>query len=244
MRIKTLTTEAVIGENTAFTNAVFSPDGLFVAGSLYTGWIIVWDYNAEAVIFKMNHGNNPIFALDYSSDGSIIASGSINQDIRIWDAKKGGLLKVLIGHTGIINAVCFSHDGQRLFSASDDNTIICWDVREERIIWRNMSFSDKVKSIKHSWDGKYVVAISYDCEKPIVVCDSKTGMILATYKGLVEPANSVAFSPNGSNIAADVANGVFAIWNFPSLQELMDSTREALSGKVLSPEEQELYYLE
>ena len=229
--LKQLTAIEAIGEQTAFTNAVFSPNGDLVVASSYTGWVVIWDYNAGEIINKVMHGNNPIFALDYCPDGCKFASGSVNQDIRVWDVNSGQLKVVLEGHTGIINSIRYSPDGKNIISASDDRTIICWDANNGKIIWKNTCFIDRVISLNYSNDGKYFVAATDDFDKPIVVCDSQKGIILAIYKGLTTPANSVTFSPDGRCIAADTANGIIVFWDFPRLQELINQTRERLNDR-------------
>lgn len=242
--VKTFNAISVINEETHFMSVVLSPDGKRVAATMHNGKIAIWNIDTASVVSIMNHDTNPVNCVDYSSDGKCIVSGSINHNIKIWNVENGELIMTLNGHTGIINTIIYSPDSKQIVSASDDKSIICWDAKNGNIHWKNMSCSGTVRSLAFSPDGKIVVAVTDDENEPVIVCDSQSGVILVSYKGLAQPANSISFSPDNRHFATVGENGVITVWYFPPLQELIDQTRERLKDRPLTPEERKRYYLE
>jgi WD40 repeat protein len=55
---------------------------------------------------------------------------------------------------------------------------------------------------------------------------------------------TASFSPDGRYIVSASADGTVKIWDFPPLQELIDSTRERFKDRELTQEEKRKYYLE
>ena len=58
-----------------------------------------------------------------------------------------------------------------------------------------------------------------------------------------EEVEKVAFSPNGKQILYVLANRKVKIWDFQSLQELVEETKVRFKDTPLTPEEREEYYL-
>ncbi len=228
------------------TYVAFCFHGKRVVSVSMGGEVVIWDLESGIKLYSWKHKSDVVKGATISPDEKRIAFTTIytHQGIYICDIETGEMISTLKGHTKTVNSVMFSPDGKQLFSASDDKTIICWDAESGNIIWQLQGFAERVVSINTSHNGKYIVAVTCDIDKPVVVCDSQTGKVLVSYSGLMEPANVVSFSPNDRNIATAETDGTIVIWSFPPLQDLIDQTRERFKNRPLTLEERKQYYLE
>ena len=79
-----------------------------------------------------------------------------------------------------------------------------------------------------------------EAESAFIVVTQYDNAILA---GHTSGVNSASFSPDGKRIVS-AGDNTIRIWDYPSLQELIDETRERSKNRQLTPEERRKYYLE
>lgn len=230
----------------AISHVAFFEKDTHIVSTAYNGEVVIWDIASGEKSYSWKHKSDVIRGATISPDEQRIAFTTIypHQGIYLCNIKTGEIVNTLKGHTQTVNSVAFSPDGSLLASASDDNTIICWGAETGEIIWQLYGFAARVSSLTYSHNGKFVVAITDDIDNPIVVCDSQSGNILVTYRGLVEPIDSVSISPDDRRIVSAGVDGTLIIWDFPPLQELINQTCERFKGRPLTSEERKQYYLE
>ncbi|WP_162909420.1 WD40 repeat domain-containing protein [Aggregatilinea lenta] len=108
-------------------------------------------------------------------------------------------LQAFAGHTDYVNGVAFSPDGTTLVSGSDDGTVRLWDVAsgEARVL---EGHEDYVNGVAFSPDGLQVASASDDYSAR--VWDVASGETVVTFSTESDSFSSVAFSPDGSKVAA------------------------------------------
>ena len=129
------------------------------------------------------------------------------------------------GHRAFIKDIAFTGDGQYLVSASDDKTIRVWDWQTGATIRTLRGFvgpgnDGKIFAVAVSPDAKTIAAGGYFGaglgDKPpygdIRLFDFATGKVKATLKAPNYAVYDLAFSPDGTFLAAGGQDGFVYIW--------------------------------
>ena len=81
-------------------------------------------------------------------------------------------------------------------------------------------------------------------DRTIRVWDVNSGLSLVILKGHKDVVRSASFSSDGTHIMSASDDKTIIIWDFPSIQELIDETRKRFKNRPLTTEELQKYYLE
>jgi WD40 repeat protein len=130
---------------------------------------------------------------------NILVSGSSDKTIKTWDITSGSCLSTLRGHRAQVTSVCFSPDGAKIVSGSLDKTVLIWDTASGEQLCSLSGHSSWVLSVAWSPDGTKLASGSRD--ETVRIWEAATGKQLWQLSG-EKQINSVAFSPDGSLIAA------------------------------------------
>lgn len=117
---------------------------------------------------------------------------------------------VFRGHKGVVTSVTCSPDGQLIVSASNDQTIRIWTSRDSDLVacWR--AHEKEVHYVSFSIDGHLLASSSADGTVAIWDVDSK--QLMARLQ-VGNPAQCVAFAPDGGSIAVGTDRGEIRIWD-------------------------------
>ncbi|HEX5270954.1 MAG TPA: WD40 repeat domain-containing protein, partial [Gemmataceae bacterium] len=126
-------------------------------------------------------------------------------EIRVWDAHTGKELLKLTGHTGDVRCVAFSPDGKRIASGGG-----AADTGEAP--------RDPVRMVEKVSGGE------------VRLWDAETGKELRAIKAYRDSVTGLAFSPDGSRLAAGSADQSVRVWNPETGDELL--ALEAPHGEV------------
>ena len=177
----------------------------------------------------------------FSPNNRLIVTASDDKTIRLWD-NTGRHLSTLKGHTAPVRSVVFSPDGKLILSASSDNTLRLWNVADGSCLLTLKEHTNWVNDAQFSPDGKYIISGSSD--KTLRLWDVATGRLIYTIAAHDGNVLSVAFSPDGKHFASASNDGTIKIWYFPTLQELIDQTRERFKNRPLTAEEKRQYFFD
>jgi WD40 repeat protein/tRNA A-37 threonylcarbamoyl transferase component Bud32 len=188
----------------------FSPDGTRLAGKLEDGTVIVWDVDTGKEVCSFKTYDTPSAhrnaSVAFSPDGKWLASDTL-YGWGLWDAATGGRVYTFKGHTGLVTCVAFSPNGTRLASASMDGTVKVWGATRDPEGLTLKGFG----AIAFSPDGRWRASpsITGDEREPgaVTVWDVASGREVLSLKGHSSQVFSVAFSPDGTRLAA--ASGVY-----------------------------------
>ena len=109
------------------------------------------------------------------------------------------------------------------------NTAIIWELNTGKCVSTLHGHFSTIYSCAFSPNGKYIVTTSHDTQ--VKVWDWRSGVCVFSRK--MKQYRSVQFSPDGNHIALTCPSETKII-DFPSLQQLIDETRERFKSRTIA----------
>jgi WD40 repeat protein len=204
-------------------DAAFSPDGSLLASCNLdrTARISRADGGGELAVLR---GHEDLArSISWSPDGAHVVTGSDDKTARVWRADGKGEPIVLRGHEGRIRGVSFSPDGTRIATCSSDDTVRLWnaDGRGVPVVLRHEYMA---AGVAFSGDGTRLATVSVDAAR-IWSADGRGEPIVLRHGGAIAgrapPSNatagralpSIAFSPDGTRVAASAGDNTVLVWS-------------------------------
>lgn len=193
----------------------------------------------------MSRTNYPYPMASFSYDSKYIATTSKNGDAKIWDAITGEIRCSLPPAPTVYwgNSIEFSKDGNFIISANQNHNAVVWrwDSESNNGVFFSIleGHDEKVTHASFSNDGRLAVTAS---PNKIIVWDVHSSTIM---KEIIHPYEKkfVCFSPDNCRILSSDGDSLF-VWDFPSLQELINDTWIRFESRELTRDERKQYYLE
>jgi WD40 repeat protein/DNA-binding SARP family transcriptional activator len=199
------TGEAIVtltGHAWGVTSAVFSPDGRRVATTSVDAEARIWDAETGALL-QTFAGPSSLEAVAFSPDGTRLAAVGSDALARVWDIQTGRELLALAGHTGgRILSVAFTPDGDRLLTSGLDDTTRVWDISVAGARdWLTVPSVELIYAgVAFSPDGATFAAPAEPAG--VTIWDAQTGDEVIRLTGPEQKLTTVAFSPDGTKLAA------------------------------------------
>ena len=199
--------------NSAWTNAVISDDGKFLAEIGATNFIL-YDLRTAAPRLKVE-AENPIQTAAFSRDQRLVMFGSGSR-ARVLEILTGRELFAPLKHGAAISAGDFSPDHRFLATACVDDSLNelyaqIWKLDSGRPIGPALKHRDGVIRIAFSPDSKRVVTASEDFTA--IIWDPQTGRPLAPPLRHEDQVYDAQFSPNGGWIVTVCRDKTVRVWN-------------------------------
>jgi WD40 repeat protein/uncharacterized protein YndB with AHSA1/START domain len=167
-----------------------------------------------------------VISIALSPDGTRIATGGNDGAVKTWDAATGKSQSLIKAHTAPIFCVAFSPDGRFLASSSQDGTAKIWDPASGELIAMYKGHGKPVPFVSFSPDSKQIASCAYylpagagpdqiDGQVHIwsIQDDDEAFAQRVLKKGGNKPLSSLAWSPDGNQIAAGSWSGHVYLWN-------------------------------
>ena len=231
------------------SGVAFSPDGTSLA-TAFQLYAQTWDAETGKPLIAFSGHTGDILGIAYSPDGTRIATGGDDGTAQVWDPATGESLLTLAGHNVGVMQVAFTPDGDQLLTGGADETARLWDVTPTGgRDWLTVPGpAQRQGGVSFSPDGTSFAVPGQD--SGVTIRDVETGAKIITLKGHDATIRRMAFSPDGSVLAAadgaepgnPQANRTVPVWDVVTGELVMTLTGHTgqVSAVAYSPDGQRL----
>lgn len=168
--------------------------------------ITIWDLKSGGIRkYVLGKISSARPSLAFSADGSLLAGVSHNEII-IWDIKTGALQQTIKGQSGKIESLAYSPNNLLLASGHEDFIVNLWDAIAGTQIYCFKAYGF-VNRVAFSPDNQL---LGIGCPRGTRLWDLATYRV---YKEHFNPADIIAYSPDGRTLASTYRNNTIELWD-------------------------------
>jgi WD40 repeat protein len=208
-----------LGHSLPIVALQYSPDGSLLASGSNDNTVKIWDAHSRELIRTLEGHTAPVRGVAFSPDGKTLATGDEDGNLKFWNPQNGALLRQWARLDLGVRGLAFSPNGQYFAAACGirgtgpgrdaRGQLVLWDARTWQIL-RKPIYESALISLAFAPDGSTLAFGSQD--RSIILMQTASGATLRTLSLERGFPNALAFSPNGSALAA-TDNSSVQLWD-------------------------------
>lgn len=195
----------------------FSGDSARLASGSADKTVRLWKL-ADGSNYATGEGHeSQVYSLAFHPQQDVLASGGADKSIRFWNATDGKQIsEIKEGIADGIYSVAYSHDGNELIAAGLAKTWQRFNPADGAVLSTTSGHSDHIYRALNTPDGTRVATLGY--AGTLMIWDAATAELQHSETLPVKAAFSMAFSPDGSELAIATSDNRVLLFTVPALE--------------------------
>ncbi|MGE5765523.1 MAG: WD40 repeat domain-containing protein, partial [Mycobacterium leprae] len=215
------------------TSVVFTPDGTEVVATPKLGTKpLVWSWRGRGAPRQLEGSDGSLTQVAVSGGGRFIAAGTVGNKVIVWDRASSRIVAQLRGKgtdtAYTVSDVAFVPGSTRIAAGVSDGTVHIWDLRHPRrppltlrqpIQPAAESIEPGIRTLDVTRDGRFLVAAAENRKLYVwrILDDEQPEQTISSVNSRVV---DVAFSPDGSQVAAGTTDASVHVWQWRDKREI------------------------
>jgi WD40 repeat protein len=196
------------------TAMAWSPDGLSIVSGFDRAHLQVWEVGTRKVTRTYRGHKKGVSAVAWSPDGALIASAGYDATVHVWEARTGRPVTTYRGHPAFELASVWSPDAGRLVTTYEGHPVIIFALAWSPDGRYLATASGNSIEFPHSGQGQAILPMDRK-DNTVQIWEATTARHIFTYYGHSGPVKSVAWSPDGMQLASGSWDRTAHVWQAP-----------------------------
>jgi WD40 repeat protein len=184
-----------------------------IAACTDSGDVRLWRTEDGSPVRTWREHSGQAWSVAFSNDDQYVVSGGADRTIRVWEIRTGKCVRVCRGHTEAVAQVACHPAEPLMASAGHDNTARLWNLATGQVIASFTDHGNWVSGVAFTADGAHFASCSLDGTVRVGHIASLARVAeLRTEDD--DSLWSVAFSIDGTLVAAGGFDGIIRIWDW------------------------------
>ncbi|KAJ5647217.1 hypothetical protein N7490_003589 [Penicillium lividum] len=214
----------------------YSPDGQKIVTTSDDGKIKVWDVKSGFCIVTFTEHTSGVTACEFAKKGSVLFTASLDGSIRAWDLIRYRNFRTFTAPSRLsFSSLAVDPSGEVICAGSPDSfDIHVWSVQTGQLLDQLSGHEGPVSALGFAADGNHLVSGSWDHTVRIWSIFGRTQT--SEPLQLMSDVLSVAFRPDGQQVAASTLDGQLSFWSVEDAvqQGGVDGRRDVSGGRKVS----------
>jgi WD40 repeat protein len=194
----------------------FSPDGKLLASCGADGHTLLYDTSTWQEVAALGEHSDSVGALAFSPDGKLLATASDDNLAIVWDVATRAV-KHRLQHDAAVTSVAFDNNSKRLITGTRfTHTVQLWNLKTAKPLPLSSVHHEVIHGVSFSPTGEQYGLVTK--EGVVELCDAHgtnvpNGTPVQRLYGHMERVWSLAYSPDGQQLATCSGDQTIKLWN-------------------------------